>query len=60
MRSVSFSGDKSFLASGCDDNKARIWNVKSGELASIFSHDDVVSTVAFSANETLLALGSAD
>jgi len=59
--SVAISRDGLTLASGCDDNTVKIWNLQTGELlASLLGHSGTVYSVAISPLGHLLATGSAD
>lgn len=49
------------LASGSEDNKIKLWNIKTGLLAATLEgHTNGVKSVAFSADGTTLASGSSD
>ena len=51
-----FSPDSQTLASGCDDQAARLWNTQTGELVqTIGGHDGSVKSVCFSPDGAKLA-----
>jgi WD40 repeat protein len=59
--SVAFSPDGAILASGWQDDVARMWRVADGTLVrTLEGHGDLVSTVAFSPDGETLATGSLD
>ncbi|MFM9267069.1 WD40 repeat domain-containing protein [Tychonema sp. BBK16] len=59
--SVAISGDGLTLASGCDDNTIKIWNLLTGELLSSLSgHLGTVYSVAIAPSGNILVSGSAD
>ncbi|MCP4372529.1 MAG: hypothetical protein GY797_31150, partial [Deltaproteobacteria bacterium] len=61
VRSVAFSPDGKFLASGSYDNTVRLWEVSTGEqLRELTGHSDSVWSVAFSPDGKFLASGSDD
>ncbi|OWT43619.1 G-protein beta wd-40 repeats containing [Pochonia chlamydosporia 170] len=61
VRSVSFSQDSAFVASGSDDKTIRIWHTATGECRQILKgHGKLVSSVAFSHDSVLVASGSHD
>ncbi len=61
IRSVTFSPNGKFLATGGVDNTVRLWKVESGELLhTLVGHTDKVNSVKFSPNGKFLASGSRD
>ncbi|HLC07231.1 MAG TPA: hypothetical protein VJJ26_03520, partial [Candidatus Babeliales bacterium] len=60
VNSVAFSPDNKLLATGCNDNKARIFNGATQECIAVLKHDDWVRSVAFSPDNKLLATGCGD
>jgi serine/threonine protein kinase len=61
VRSVVYSPDGRYLASGSDDKTIKIWEVATGkELRTLTGHSDRVSSVAYSPDGRYLASGSSD
>ncbi len=59
--SVAISRDGLTLASGCDDNTIKIWNLLTGELlSSLQGHLGTVYSVAIAPSGNILVSGSAD
>lgn len=58
--SVAFSPNGKILASGDDENKIKIWNVKTGELIQSLEHYRTVNSVIFSPDGKSLVSGSDD
>lgn len=60
-RALAISPDGTLIASGCDDNRMRVFSAASGELlASMGEHGDYVRTIAFSRQGKFLASASRD
>ncbi|MBE9198097.1 serine/threonine protein kinase [Nodularia sp. LEGE 06071] len=61
VRSVAFSRDGQFLASGSFDKTIKLWNVSTGkEIYTLSCHSNPVRCVAFSRDGQFLASGSFD
>ena len=61
VRSVVFSVDGEYLASGSEDNTIGVWKVSSGErIKTLTGHSSYVTSVVFSADGEYLASGSND
>ena len=61
VRSVSFSGDGSRIASGSDDRTVRVWDAQSGQtLLVLKGHTEEVWSVSFSGDGSHIASGSDD
>jgi len=60
VRSVAYSPDGLFIASGSNDGTVRIWNVSTGEEAmpSLYSGHGIVRSVAFSPSGKSVAAGT--
>jgi len=60
VRSVSFSPDGRFLASGGEDGVVRMWDIESGREVRRMEHGEWVSGVSFSPDGRFLASGGED
>ena len=61
VRSVAFSPDGQFLASGASDHTIRGWNVQTGEpVGALPGHMGGISSITFSSDGKLLASGGFD
>ena len=60
-RSVSFSPDGRFIASGSDDYTVKLWDIQNQKLAHTFEgHSSDVNSVAFSPDGRFIASGAGD
>nr|MDJ0717170.1 hypothetical protein [Prochloraceae cyanobacterium] len=57
---LSFSADSKYLATGSEDNTARLIEVKTGKEIARISHQGSVTDLSFSADSKYLATGSED
>jgi TRAP-type C4-dicarboxylate transport system substrate-binding protein len=61
VAAVAFSPDGKYIATGCDDHIARVWDIASGELVREFTgHQGHVNGIKFSLDSRLLLTGSED
>ncbi|EMD36926.1 hypothetical protein CERSUDRAFT_155292 [Gelatoporia subvermispora B] len=62
VRSVAFSPNGAFIASGSDDRTVQMWNAQTGEEVTkpFVGHTDDVNAVAFSPDGAYIASGSSD
>ncbi|MBC8525962.1 MAG: caspase family protein [Candidatus Cloacimonetes bacterium] len=60
VKSVAFSPDGKFLATGWNDGNARIFNLETGNEVRSFKHGNYVYSVAFSTDGKFLATGCND
>ncbi|MGM3309651.1 caspase family protein [Anabaena sp. WFMT] len=57
---VAFSPDGKKIASGCDDNIIRVWDLESGQNYELQGHQSWIWGLAFSPDSKILASGSFD
>ena len=55
---VAFSSDAAYLATGGEDNTARLWNIATGTEVARLLHKEPVRAVGFSPDGQTLATGS--
>ncbi|KAK7689559.1 hypothetical protein QCA50_007351 [Cerrena zonata] len=61
IRSVSFSPDGNYLATGAEDNKIRIWHIATRRIAGTFEgHTQEISALDWSKDGRLIVSGSGD
>ncbi|WGV25777.1 eIF2A-related protein [Halotia branconii] len=60
VNSVTFSSDRSLIASASADNTIKLWRFDGNLLKTLSGHDDVVNSVTFSPNGELIASASQD
>jgi WD40 repeat protein len=60
VNSVSWNNDGTHIATGSDDTKARIFDVKTGRLVACFDHNNWVRSVSWNPAGTHVATGSFD
>ncbi|MFI2203566.1 CHAT domain-containing protein [Streptomyces sp. NPDC020192] len=60
VNAIAFSPDGGRLAVGSTDNRARVWEMATGELVAELAHHHFVNTVDFDPTGRYLATGSAD
>jgi WD40 repeat protein len=61
VNTLAFSPDGKIVASGGDDSKVKLWNVKNKtRIRELSGHDKPVMSVSFSPDGKLLASGSKD
>ncbi|MBE9180354.1 caspase family protein [Oculatella sp. LEGE 06141] len=61
VQAIAISADGKLLASGSDDQTARLWNLETGEpLHRFYGHANVVTAVAISPDGKTLVTGSGD
>ena len=60
VRSIAFSHDDRFIATGDFDQKAKIWDAQSGEPLKTLEHPGIVEDVAFSMDDSTLITGCSD
>ena len=60
IHSIVFSSDGNYIATGCDDGTARVWETKTGKEITRMIHDQSVYSVAFSSDGKYVVSGSYD
>jgi WD40 repeat protein len=60
VASLSFSVDKTKIATGAADNLVRVWDAATGKELQFFSHGGPVRSVVFQPNNTSVVAGSTD
>ena len=61
IRSVAFSPDGKYLATGAEDNLIRLWSIAKKKVVRVFSgHEQDIYSLDFSADGRMLASGSGD
>ena len=61
VKSLDFSPDGTYIASGSEDRSVRIWNAADGRTAGAFTgHQDIVNSVTFSSDCRFVLSGSHD
>ena len=60
IRAAAFSPDGSLIVTGSDDNAARVWDAKTGNLNSVLEHKAAVYSVRFDAKTDRLMTASKD
>jgi WD40 repeat protein len=60
IRSVTFSSNGQWLASGSSDKTVKVWNVTSKQLRYTLKHENKIASVAFSPDNKWLASAGAD
>ncbi|MEH2115496.1 nSTAND1 domain-containing NTPase [Nostoc sp.] len=60
VNSVTFSSDRSLIASASADNTIKLWHPDGSLVKTLSGHDDVVNSVSFSPDSQILASASQD
>ncbi|VXD12533.1 WD40 domain-containing protein [Planktothrix paucivesiculata] len=60
VRSVAFSPNGKYIATGSDDKTAKLWNLQGQELHTFTGYSDWIMSVSFSPNGEFLAIGCGD